>query len=155
MSELRFEELRGEEVVYAIHRQERTFLPSRDHCPLDPARPGREPTEGAVVVVGVDDHLGGAERRLERGEAVVEHGDLECRERDLGLRSPRLGGVERAVLARRQERAVLAVDRIDDLLAAQLLEAQLAHAGGRARRGRVTPADAGRGCRGSAHARRF
>jgi UDPglucose--hexose-1-phosphate uridylyltransferase len=45
VSELRFEELRGEEVVYAIHRQERTFLPSRDHCPLDPARPGREPGE--------------------------------------------------------------------------------------------------------------
>ena len=41
MSELRFDELRGEEVVYAIHRQERTFLPSRDHCPLDPTRPGR------------------------------------------------------------------------------------------------------------------
>ncbi len=36
----RFEELRGEEVVYAIHRQDRTFLPSRDHCPLDPTRPG-------------------------------------------------------------------------------------------------------------------
>ena len=32
MSELRFNELRGEEVVYAIHRQERTFLPSREHC---------------------------------------------------------------------------------------------------------------------------
>ena len=34
MSELRFNELRGEEVVYAIHRQERTFLPAREHCPL-------------------------------------------------------------------------------------------------------------------------
>ena len=34
MSELRFNELRGEEVVYAIHRQDRTFLPDRDHCPL-------------------------------------------------------------------------------------------------------------------------
>ncbi len=40
MSELRFEELRGEEVVYAIHRQDRTFLPDRDHCPLDPTPPG-------------------------------------------------------------------------------------------------------------------
>ena len=45
MSELRFNELRGEQVDYAIHRQERTFLPPRDHCPLDPTRPGAEPTE--------------------------------------------------------------------------------------------------------------
>jgi UDPglucose--hexose-1-phosphate uridylyltransferase len=41
----RFEELRGEEVVYAIHRQERTFLPSREHCPLCPTRPGGPETE--------------------------------------------------------------------------------------------------------------
>ena len=45
MSEERFNELRGEEVVYAIHRQERTFLPSREHCPLCPTRPGGEVTE--------------------------------------------------------------------------------------------------------------
>ena len=45
MSELRFDELRNEEVVYAIHRQERTFLPSREHCPLDPTRPGGPQTE--------------------------------------------------------------------------------------------------------------
>jgi UDPglucose--hexose-1-phosphate uridylyltransferase len=45
MSELRFSELRGEEVVYAIHRQERTFLPARDHCPLDATLPGRPLTE--------------------------------------------------------------------------------------------------------------
>ena len=32
-------------------------------------------------------------------------------------------------LARGQERAVLAVDRVDDLLAAQLVEALFAHAG--------------------------
>jgi UDPglucose--hexose-1-phosphate uridylyltransferase len=41
----RFEELRGEQVTYAIHRQDRTFLPARDHCPLDPTRPGGEETE--------------------------------------------------------------------------------------------------------------
>jgi UDPglucose--hexose-1-phosphate uridylyltransferase len=41
----RFEELRGEEVVYAIHRQERTFLPSREHCPLCPTRPGHPASE--------------------------------------------------------------------------------------------------------------
>ncbi|HEY4917585.1 MAG TPA: galactose-1-phosphate uridylyltransferase [Solirubrobacteraceae bacterium] len=45
MSDLRFEELRGEEVTYAIHRQDRTFLPSREHCPLDPTKPGGKPTE--------------------------------------------------------------------------------------------------------------
>jgi UDPglucose--hexose-1-phosphate uridylyltransferase len=45
VSELRFNELRGEQVDYAIHRQERTFLPPRDHCPLDPTLPGRPPTE--------------------------------------------------------------------------------------------------------------
>lgn len=41
----RFEELRGEQVTYAIHRQDRTFLPAREHCPLDPTRPGGEETE--------------------------------------------------------------------------------------------------------------
>ncbi len=42
---LRFEELRGEQVVYAIDRQERTFLPPVEHCPLCPTLPGGEPTE--------------------------------------------------------------------------------------------------------------
>jgi UDPglucose--hexose-1-phosphate uridylyltransferase len=45
MGELRFEELRGEWVDYAIHRQERTFLPAEDHCPLCPTRPGGTETE--------------------------------------------------------------------------------------------------------------
>ncbi len=45
MSELRYAELRGEQVVYAIDRQERTFLPPAEHCPLCPTRPGGEPTE--------------------------------------------------------------------------------------------------------------
>ncbi len=45
MSELRFNELRGEQVVYAIHRQDRTFLPDREHCPLDPTQPGGPRTE--------------------------------------------------------------------------------------------------------------
>jgi UDPglucose--hexose-1-phosphate uridylyltransferase len=42
---LRFNELRGEQVDYAIHRQERTFLPARERCPLCPTRPGEAPTE--------------------------------------------------------------------------------------------------------------
>lgn len=45
LSELRFDELKGEQVVYAIDRQERTFLPPADHCPLCPTRPGGAPTE--------------------------------------------------------------------------------------------------------------
>ncbi len=45
MSELRFNELRGEQVVYAIHRQDRTFLPQRESCPLCPTGPGGPPTE--------------------------------------------------------------------------------------------------------------
>jgi UDPglucose--hexose-1-phosphate uridylyltransferase len=45
VSELRFNELRGEQVVYAIHRQDRTFLPDREHCPLDPTKPGGPETE--------------------------------------------------------------------------------------------------------------
>ncbi len=45
MSEQRFNELRGEPVLYAIHRQDRTFLPARDHCPLDATRPGGPETE--------------------------------------------------------------------------------------------------------------
>ncbi len=45
VTELRFAELRGEEVVYAIDRQERAFLPPTEHCPLCPTIPGGEPTE--------------------------------------------------------------------------------------------------------------
>jgi UDPglucose--hexose-1-phosphate uridylyltransferase len=45
MTELRFNELLAAQVDYAIHRQDRTFLPSREHCPLDPTRPGGPQTE--------------------------------------------------------------------------------------------------------------
>ncbi|HEX4034620.1 MAG TPA: galactose-1-phosphate uridylyltransferase [Solirubrobacteraceae bacterium] len=81
MSVRRFNELRGEEVVYAVDRQERTFLPDAEHCPLCPTRPGGPPTEipvesfeiavfenrfptfeapegAAEVVVYTDDHAG-------------------------------------------------------------------------------------------------
>jgi UDPglucose--hexose-1-phosphate uridylyltransferase len=47
MSNQRFNELRAEEVVYAIHRQDRTFLPSEDHCPLCPT-PADLRSAGAV-----------------------------------------------------------------------------------------------------------
>jgi UDPglucose--hexose-1-phosphate uridylyltransferase len=49
VSEQRYNELRGEQVVYAIHRQDRTFLPERDHCPLDATRPGGPETEIPVA----------------------------------------------------------------------------------------------------------
>jgi UDPglucose--hexose-1-phosphate uridylyltransferase len=45
VSEQRFNELRGEPVVYAIHRQSRTFLPAPEHCPLCPTPAGAVATE--------------------------------------------------------------------------------------------------------------
>ena len=45
MSELRWNPLLSEWVVTATARQERTFLPPADHCPLCPTSPGRFPTE--------------------------------------------------------------------------------------------------------------
>jgi UDPglucose--hexose-1-phosphate uridylyltransferase len=74
MSELRFDELRGEHVVYAIHRQERTFLPSRQHCPLDPTRPGGPPTEipfPAFEIAVFDNRFPAFEPPLGAAEVVV------------------------------------------------------------------------------------
>ncbi len=45
MSEMRWNPLLGEWVVTATHRQDRTFLPPRDYCPLCPTQPGGFPTE--------------------------------------------------------------------------------------------------------------
>ncbi len=45
MSELRWNPLLGEWTATATHRQDRTFLPPADHCPLDPTVPGGFPTE--------------------------------------------------------------------------------------------------------------
>ncbi len=45
MSELRWHPVLREWVITATHRQERTFLPPRDYCPLCPTRPGGVPTE--------------------------------------------------------------------------------------------------------------
>jgi UDPglucose--hexose-1-phosphate uridylyltransferase len=45
VSELRWHPLLGEWVATATHRQDRTFLPPPDHCPLDPTKPGGFPTE--------------------------------------------------------------------------------------------------------------
>lgn len=45
MSELRWNAVLGEWTITATHRQDRTFLPPRDFCPLCPTRPGGTPTE--------------------------------------------------------------------------------------------------------------
>ena len=45
MSELRFDPLLGEWLATATHRQDRTFLPPADFCPLCPTYPGKFPTE--------------------------------------------------------------------------------------------------------------
>ncbi len=45
MSELRWNPLLGEWVATATRRQERTFLPPADFCPLCPTKPGGFPTE--------------------------------------------------------------------------------------------------------------
>jgi UDPglucose--hexose-1-phosphate uridylyltransferase len=51
VSERRFNELRGEEVVYAIDRQERTFLPSEERCPLCPTPPREQAGAGAETEI--------------------------------------------------------------------------------------------------------
>lgn len=45
MSELRWNPVLREWVITATHRQDRTFLPPADACPLCPTRPGGPPTE--------------------------------------------------------------------------------------------------------------
>lgn len=45
MSELRFNRLLGQWVAIATHRQDRTFLPPADACPLCPTQPGGFQTE--------------------------------------------------------------------------------------------------------------
>ena len=45
MSELRYHPFLGQWVITATHRQDRTFHPPADFCPLCPTRPGAFPTE--------------------------------------------------------------------------------------------------------------
>jgi UDPglucose--hexose-1-phosphate uridylyltransferase len=45
VSELRWNPMLGEWLVTATHRQDRTFLPPADFCPLCPTKPGGFPTE--------------------------------------------------------------------------------------------------------------
>lgn len=50
MSELRWNPQLGEWVITATHRQDRTFLPPTESCPLCPSRPGGPATELARAV---------------------------------------------------------------------------------------------------------
>src|SRR3954469_9264427 len=45
MSELRYHPFLDQWVITATHRQDRTFLPPADYCPLCPTKPGGFPTE--------------------------------------------------------------------------------------------------------------
>jgi len=45
VSELRWHPLLSQWVITATHRQDRTFLPPEDYCPLCPTKPGGFPTE--------------------------------------------------------------------------------------------------------------
>jgi UDPglucose--hexose-1-phosphate uridylyltransferase len=45
MSELRWHPILGQWVITATERQERTFFPPKDYCPLCPTKPGQFPTE--------------------------------------------------------------------------------------------------------------
>jgi UDPglucose--hexose-1-phosphate uridylyltransferase len=77
----RFEELRGEQVDYAIHRQERTFLPTREHCPLCPTRPGEPPTEipfPAYEIVVFDNRFPAFEAPRGTAEVVVYTDDHDA-----------------------------------------------------------------------------
>jgi UDPglucose--hexose-1-phosphate uridylyltransferase len=45
LNQLRWDPTLREWVAYATHRQDRTFLPPAEYCPLDPTKPGGFPTE--------------------------------------------------------------------------------------------------------------
>ena len=60
MTERRYDPTRGEWVTFATNRQDRTFLPAADQCPLCPSEPGRPPTEipaGAYELVTFDNRF--------------------------------------------------------------------------------------------------
>jgi UDPglucose--hexose-1-phosphate uridylyltransferase len=81
VSELRFNELRGEQVAYAIHRQGRTFLPAREHCPLCPTKPGGPPTEiprAAFEIAVFDNRFPAFEAPRGAAEVVVYTDDHEA-----------------------------------------------------------------------------
>ena len=69
---IRWDALAGEWVVIAAARQDRTFLPPADQCPLDPSRPGH-PTEipaGSYDVVVFENRFPSLREPLGRCEVV-------------------------------------------------------------------------------------
>ena len=76
---IRWDPLAGESVVIAAARQDRTFLPPPDQCPLDPSAPGR-PTEipaGSYDVVVFENRFPSLAEPLGRCEVVCftsDHG---------------------------------------------------------------------------------
>lgn len=52
--EMRLDPLTGEWIPMAAHRMDRTFLPPADACPLCPARPGAEYTDGEIPATDYD-----------------------------------------------------------------------------------------------------
>jgi UDPglucose--hexose-1-phosphate uridylyltransferase len=104
VSELRFNELRGEEVVYATHRQERMVHPPPEECPLCPGSPelpvesfevavfeNRFPAfshpQGASEVVVYTDRHEGSFGELPAGRAEALMWVWRERYRELGARS--------------------------------------------------------------------
>src|ERR1700704_614309 len=88
MTELPFKELLGAQVDYAIHRQDRTFLPSREHCPLDPTRPGGPQTEipfPSFEIAVFDNRFPALEPPYAAAEVVVY---TDCHEGSFGTLSP-------------------------------------------------------------------
>lgn len=81
MNELRFNVLRAEHVDYAIHRQERTFLPQRDHCPLCPTHAGGPETEiprAAFEIAVFDNRFPAFEAPLGASEVIVYTDDHDA-----------------------------------------------------------------------------
>lgn len=74
-STLRYDVLTGEWVAIASHRNQRTFLPPADECPLCPTRPDRAPTEipaDDYDVVVFENRFPSLTPRAQPVEALVE-----------------------------------------------------------------------------------
>lgn len=66
MSELRWNPTLAEWVITATHRQDRTFLPPKDYCPLCPTVPGSVPTdvpEPTYQIVSFDNRFPSLQRQ--------------------------------------------------------------------------------------------
>lgn len=81
MSEMRWNPLLEEWVVTATHRQERTFFPPPDYCPLCPTKPGGFPTEipDSTFEIVVFENKFPAFRRNPSPPEVESRGVLEAR----------------------------------------------------------------------------